>query len=326
MAKNLVQRRAPGSVQPFVSLNPAPVIANRAPNISDNYEPSTIWIEQVDNMGAPVNDIWILASTQDAVSNWIQVTGSGGFGVFNSLTVNPGPTDLTGDVNFTGTLTGADAVFDSLTVNPGPINLTGTLNKLGAVNINISGPDFTHIGTGTNTGGVQIGNIGGTQSVLILGGNGVAINNSGPGTTQIGTGTNSGNVSIGNSAGVQTVTITTAVGGGLNLAVAGQLSATALSDVVASPGTDATIDANLGYASFTGFTTAAAAPEVLTITNNHVLANSSVLLTVNNEGSNDAQMTLTRLQVSAGLLTVTMVNNGAAALNGDINITFWVLD
>jgi len=88
MATNITQRRAPGSVQPFVTLNPAPVTnANRAPTAFDNYEPSTIWIQARDVAGAPVNQIWILASTQDAVANWVQVVGNGGDATFTNITV-----------------------------------------------------------------------------------------------------------------------------------------------------------------------------------------------------------------------------------------------
>jgi len=257
MAKNLVQRRAPGSVQPFVSLNPAPVIANRAPTADDNYESSTIWIQQVDTSGVPVNTIWILASVQNSVANWIEIAPGSGAGNFTSLTVNPGPVDFTGD-----------------------------FTQEGDADINVEGAGTTNINTGTATG----------------------------------------DVTIGNATGEPDITIVTGAAGSLQLNVAGQLGAASIQDTVASPATATDINARLGYSTWTGFTTAAAGTQVLTVNNNTVLANSAVMYSINNEGSNDAQMWISRCQVDPGVLTFTLVNGGAAALNGDINITFWVLD
>ena len=84
MATNIQDRRAPGATQPFVTLNPAPVIANRPPTIFDNYETSTIWIQQVNTNGNPVNEIWILASVQNGQANWIQIE-AGGDDTFDNL-------------------------------------------------------------------------------------------------------------------------------------------------------------------------------------------------------------------------------------------------
>ena len=55
------------------------------------------------------------------------------------------------------------------------------------------------------------------------------------------------------------------------------------------------------------------------------LASTPILLTVDNLGSNDAQLTVQRIQLQAGSFLVTVKNNGAAALNGDIHVTFWLL-
>lgn len=85
MAKNITQRRSPGSVQPFVTLNPSPVISTREPTIYDNYDPSTIWIQQYDESGTPVNSVWILASVQNGQAEWIKVSSSGGEGVFKNI-------------------------------------------------------------------------------------------------------------------------------------------------------------------------------------------------------------------------------------------------
>lgn len=85
MSSSITSRSALGAKQPFVTLNPAPVIARRAPTIFDNYEASTIWIQQFDTSGNKVNSIWILSSVQNGSANWIKVTPDGGDANFNNL-------------------------------------------------------------------------------------------------------------------------------------------------------------------------------------------------------------------------------------------------
>ncbi len=51
------------------------------------------------------------------------------------------------------------------------------------------------------------------------------------------------------------------------------------------------------------------------------------MLTVSNAGSNDAQMTAQRINTqTTGTIIVNTKNNGAAALNGDVVITGWIID
>lgn len=99
--------------------------------------------------------------------------------------------------------------------------------------------------------------------------------------------------------------------------------------VTAAISTDAgaggTLDAFAGVNTITGLTTAAAAVEVITITNDNVLGTSGILVTASNKGANDAQMTVTRVVPVIGSFDITLTNNGAAALNGDLLISFWVL-
>jgi NADH:ubiquinone oxidoreductase subunit F (NADH-binding) len=99
----------------------------------------------------------------------------------------------------------------------------------------------------------------------------------------------------------------------------------AATDTQASPSATAVINANVGRATFTGFTTAAAGTQTFVITNSLVTTSSCVLVTVCNEGANDAQMTVTRITRGAGSLSVATKNNGAAALNGNVAVNFWVL-
>ncbi len=88
-----------------------------------------------------------------------------------------------------------------------------------------------------------------------------------------------------------------------------------------------TLNARVGVATFTGQTTGAAANEDFVITNSDLGAGDGIFVTVSNRGSNDADMTLEGvITETAGTLTIHTQNNGAAALNGDVIITFWIIN
>ena len=99
----------------------------------------------------------------------------------------------------------------------------------------------------------------------------------------------------------------------------------ASTDTQASPSATSVLNVNVGAATFTGFTTAAAGSQAFVVTNSIVTTSSVLLVSVANEGANDAQLTITRIERSAGAFEVTVVNNGAAALNGNVTISFWVI-
>ena len=105
---------------------------------------------------------------------------------------------------------------------------------------------------------------------------------------------------------------------GIAMSSSGVLSAVDATSTAASPTAAVTINANLGTATFTGFTTAAAGTQTFTVNNSIVSGTSAVLATVTNIGSNDAQMTLQRVKQTAGALEFYTKNNGAAALNGNV--------
>lgn len=94
---------------------------------------------------------------------------------------------------------------------------------------------------------------------------------------------------------------------------------------VTAAGLAATLNGAVGVVTLTGNTTAAGAQETFTITNSSVTAASGILLTVANVGGNDARMTLEQVKPAAGSFEVFTQNNGAAALNGDVIISFIVL-
>jgi hypothetical protein len=114
-------------------------------------------------------------------------------------------------------------------------------------------------------------------------------------------------------------------GGSIDISSAGFVSVVAATDTQASPSAASTLDVNVGAVTFTGFTTASGSTQAFTITNGIVTTSSVIQVTACNEGANDAQMTVTRVQRAAGSFVVTLTNNGAAALNGNVTISFWVL-
>lgn len=119
------------------------------------------------------------------------------------------------------------------------------------------------------------------------------------------------------------VSLTTGTSG-LTMSTGGIWTAVDAIATSASPTASLTIDANLGTATFTGFTTAAAGTQTFTINNALVATTSALFVTVTNIGSNDAQMTMQRVKQTAGAIEVYTKNNGAAALNGNVVISFWV--
>ncbi len=223
------------------------------------------------------------------------------------------------------------------------------------VNINsgtaASGTSTVNISTGTG-GGTKAVNIGNADNLTALTIHGSAIAatagttfdldaagalslNSSAAAINIGNDAVAQGINIGTGAAARTLTVgntttTTAVNvntgtGGFNVASAGIVTIDVATDTQASPTAASTLNVNAGMATFTGFTTASAASQDFTITNSLVSATSSILVSISNEGANDAQMTITRVKRGAGSFVVTAKNNGAAALNGNVSVTFFVL-
>jgi hypothetical protein len=87
-----------------------------------------------------------------------------------------------------------------------------------------------------------------------------------------------------------------------------------------------TLNGKVGVATLTGLTTASTASETLTITNSEVSATSGILVSVSDVGAADAQLTIQRVKPGAGSFVVIVKNNGAASLNGDVIVSFVVLN
>ncbi len=90
-----------------------PIVANRAPNTSDQAPIGTLWIFRTSNLA------YILTSVVNNSATWLLLEVGGGAGVFASLTVTPGPISLTGTTSIN--ITGAGVT----TINTGG---TGALN------------------------------------------------------------------------------------------------------------------------------------------------------------------------------------------------------
>lgn len=145
-----------------------------------------------------------------------------------------------------------------------------------------------------------------------------------PATVNIATSAQANVVTIGSQTGAAATTIQSGTSNITFDSAASDVRVVALQTQQAS--SNIANDARVGKNVYQGLTTAAGATEVVILTNAAISATSVLLATVGNTGSNDAQMTLTRLVLGAGTATFTLTNNGAAALNGDIEISYWLLD
>lgn len=116
-------------------------------------------------------------------------------------------------------------------------------------------------------------------------------------------------------------------GGEISISSSGNVSMVPVSATVSSPTSTAVTNGRVFKATFQGFTTAAAGTQAYTITNSELGAGDGIMLTLANRGSNDAQITVNRVNTeTAGTIIVNTTNEGAAALNGDIIITGWIID
>ena len=139
----------------------------------------------------------------------------------------------------------------------------------------------------------------------------------------LGTGAAAKAVALGSTNTTSATTIQAGSGGIVLTPALGIMTAAPLEASVA--GVSLTASANLASCTFTGQTTASAAEQVFTITNTICTTTSMLFVTASNLGANDAQMTVTRVEPKAGSIEVTLSNEGAAALNGNVVINFWLI-
>lgn len=223
-------------------------------------------------------------------------------------------------------VSGGEAVVDAVQLTAG--NAAGgvtiatgtgglTVNSTnGAIALN-SGTAAINIGTDAAAHTVTIGNGTGATSVVL---------NAGTGAVNIGTNAVAHTTTVGSTTGAS-ATVIQAGTGEIQLSAAGAVSMVPATATAASPTASVTINARVGVATFTGFTSAAGADQTYTITNSALGAGDGVFVTVSNRGTNDARIFAERVNTqTAGSLVIDTTNGGAAALNGDVIITFWIIN
>ncbi len=160
----------------------------------------------------------------------------------------------------------------------------------------------------------------GSQVVNIVG-----ANNTRAAQLNIATGNAGHSVNIGNANAAANITLTAGSAAGVVINSTGLLAVKQASNTITSPATSVVMNKNFGSVQAIGFTTAASATQTLTITNALVSAASGLIVSVDNFGANDAQMTVTRVVKGVGTFDVTVTNLGTQALNGDMDISFIVM-
>lgn len=237
------------------------------------------------------NSIYVLTSIVGGSSVWTSPAGGGG--VFTSLTVQPGPTLINSTtVDIFGTDAVNDAVNIAATAGAGGVRIgAGTngigLNTTGAVNLDGLAPShFTVAG-----GSLTLSTVGASTNVT----SDTSVVIDGGLEVTIGTSADDGNIRI--EAGV-----------------------------VNAAGAAAVLNSYMGIVTLTGLTTAAGNTELVTITCDKAIVTSGIICSASNFGANDAQMTVTRIENFAGSFEVTLTNNGSQALNGDLVLSFIVLN
>lgn len=265
----------------------------------------------------------------DAVAN---ATTIGNVTGASSLTLNYG----TGNLNISGSATsqiliGAAADTGNMVIGQSTagqaISIGGGVNT-GAQSISLgsgsSGANSTvNILTGNASAGIQTANIlTGTRAGAFnlatgaAAANTITVGGTGANVIAIGNTQTAGSISLGAAMTTGTISIGSATSGLVSMPPV----------PVSAAATTVVNNVRVGQATYTGLTTASAATVTLTLTNSFISATSAILLTVNNVGSNDAEMTVQQVKPATGSATIILKNNGAAALNGNINIAFWVMN
>lgn len=201
--------KSAGLQNPLQGAQSPAIISPRAPTVTDFANPGQFWV-WVQPAPVSLNTGYLCLGSVQGDAIWSQVDQP--INTFNNLTVNPGPTNLTGAVNV---LTGPFAVTGNST-------LTGVLTVNGSTLINNgAGVTGTSINAGTSAASVIIGNNNTgaafltAQTLNLNNNNTLAVN------TNLGTGTTTGTITIGN-AGIAALNLiaasyTIASGGATNI-------------------------------------------------------------------------------------------------------------
>ena len=163
----------------------------------------------------------------------------------------------------------------------------------------------------------------GTGGCTIDATNGAFTLQTGTGTVSLGADAVAKSLVIGNTTGATDISLD-AGSGGIDINSAGLVTMTPLAVTVA--GAAITASANYAVCTFTGLTTAANTVERLTITNTLCTATSAILCTVSNMSTTASFVAVHNVVPGVGSFTVDVINtNGtAAAVDGNIILTFWI--
>lgn len=347
MSVNLSVNSVYGLNDDVIEVLPLPIEAKRNPTTLDRAPLGQLWINEV------AGTAFVLTKVAAGISTW--VNSPGGTAVFNNITINPGPVAITSTLT---TITGTANV-------PQLIYLHANGGAAETIDIHSDqGTGVASINIHSDVGGVTIASgLASADAINITASNaasgididagtaGVAIDTTGPisldaamasNMTTTGAGIDLTLSSVGGSVVVTSneavatavsISATDAVGG-IAISAGGTISldtVTADGEIQIVAGTNSaagaaiTQDTYTGVVTLTGLTTVSAATEDITVTCAKVAATSGVLVTAANLGANDAQMTVTRVTPGAGSFVVRLTNNGAAALNGNLILSFIVL-
>lgn len=290
-----------GETQPLLVVPKATVVAKRDPNSGDiKYLLGQLWLNQLTGL------LYFLATKSSGLATWTLLESGGGSGAFSTLS-STGATTLatTGaSVNTFGNTTGATSV--TISVGTAGFTVDGVASSNYAVGASTTTGTIT-IGGTAESGTMTLGSSSAANTQIIAGGSGAT-------TLQIANSQLGGSVSIGGAMTTGTIAIGSATSGLVTMPPVS----------VSAAGTTVVNNVRVGQAVYTGNTDASGATVVYTLTNSFITTTSQLFLTVNNLGANDAQETITRIKLLAGSAQISLKNNGAAALNGNIQISFWV--
>ena len=166
MPGNTYNKVAYGLSEALPTIFSSPIVSLRIPTTADKAPIGQIWVYKTGNA------IYALTSIVANLANWQLLTNIGGAGVFTSLTVNPGPTAITGEFTLVAggqvTQIANDAAVNLVTIGS-TTGASGTTIQGGTGDINIatSAAGRIFIGSIAMTGNIQVGNSTAGQAVFI---------------------------------------------------------------------------------------------------------------------------------------------------------------
>jgi hypothetical protein len=278
----------------------------------------------------------------------IEATGAGG-GIKiapTATTASIGVGNVIPTVSRTTTINGgavSTAVTDLVSIADGGVSTSGsaekevtiatgataagvTLVSIGTGNLSAAGNTTLNLATGNAPAGttqavnIGTGTGGGTKSVNIGSASDFLTSVVVDGVVTINPSSSTAATSIGNATAGGAVTIAGGTNGNVNvknIQIAGSAGPSA---TVA-----ATSNVRVGSVTLAGYTQAAAATLVITLTNSFIALGSVILASMTDASTNATLMTLSGIKPAAGSAVFTFTNNGSQAVNGNLQFNFWVL-